>query len=466
MKEPEYYDADRWGIFSATYDEKKKKNKAPLMCYAGEDLLNAYSKSVPFLWGNILPESGLVCFAGESDCGKSAFLRQLAIYNCVPRSNTFLGQYFNNTRFYKSSLYISTEDNQHQFAATLGMQCKELNLEPRQLRGLKVLFENDDIIEKIERFQKEQHANLVIIDCLNDVLPTQATSAIAIRKFLSKLQHIAEEEHCLIIVSHHTNKYAHNRRPSKYNLIGSPAIEAKCRTVIEMRTDPFCRNYKHLCVVKGNYTPDSEKNRSYMLEFSPQLTFKNTSRRVDIDTLTLMPDYMADRVEKYNRLRSEGLKGDELAKAMGFASRGSLSVWAKKYIKNPQPDSTPQPTPDPKDPKAPNNPKDSNALSDSQPSDSQPSPSQPSPDLKAPKDSKDSQPSDSQPSPDLKAPKNPKASNDSNALTDSQPSDSELSDSELSDFEPSDSELSDSPSITSTYPRRPRYNLVDILYPE
>ena len=427
MKEPEYYDADRWGIFSATYDEKKKKNKAPLMCYAGEDLLNAYSKSVPFLWGNILPESGLVCFAGESDCGKSAFLRQLAIYNCVPRSNTFLGQYFNNTRFYKSSLYISTEDNQHQFAATLGMQCKELNLEPRQLRGLKVLFESDDIIEKIERFQKEQHANLIIIDCLNDVLPTQATSAIAIRKFLSKLQHIAEEEHCLIIVSHHTNKYAHNRRPSKYNLIGSPAIEAKCRTVIEMRTDPFQRNYKHLCVVKGNYTPDSEKNRSYMLEFSPQLTFKNTSRRVDIDTLTLMPDYMADRVEKYNRLRSEGLKGDELAKAMGFASRGSLSVWAKKYIKNPQPDSTPQPSdPQPSDP---------------QPSAPQPSDSQPSPDPKAPKDSKDlnmsqepqpqpkqepqPQPEpDAQPTPEPQPPPDPKDLNnpkDSKGLNGSQP---------------------------------------------
>ncbi|MBR3453966.1 MAG: hypothetical protein IKH26_01455, partial [Bacteroidaceae bacterium] len=215
----------------------------------------------------------------------------------------------------------------------------------------------------------------------------------------------------------------------------------------------------HLCVVKGNYTPDSEKNRSYMLEFSPQLTFKNTSRRVDIDTLTLMPDYMADRVEKYNRLRSEGLKGDELAKAMGFASRGSLSVWAKKYIKNPQPDSPTNPDPknlkDPKDPKAPNNPKDSNALTNSQPS----------PDLKGPNNPKDSnalsdsQPSDSQssnsqPSLDLKdpkLPKNPKASNDSNALTDS---------------EPSDSEPSDSPSIISTYPRRPRYNLVDILYPE
>ena len=70
-----------------------------------------------------------------------------------------------------------------------------------------------------------------------------------------------------------------------------------------------------------------------MLEFTPQLIFKNTGRRVDIDTLTLMPDHIADRVEKYNRLRNEGLRGDELAKAMGFASRGSLSVWAKKYIK-------------------------------------------------------------------------------------------------------------------------------------
>ena len=76
MKEPEYYDADRWGIFSATYDEKKKKNKAPLMCYAGEDLLNAYSKSVPFLWGNILPESGLVsCFPQDFVIKKSFYCK-------------------------------------------------------------------------------------------------------------------------------------------------------------------------------------------------------------------------------------------------------------------------------------------------------------------------------------------------------------------------------------------------------
>ena len=76
MYEPEYYDADRWGVFSDNYEEKKKKSKVQLKYYAGEELVTAYSENIPYLWGNILPKSGLVCLAGESDCGKSAFLRQ------------------------------------------------------------------------------------------------------------------------------------------------------------------------------------------------------------------------------------------------------------------------------------------------------------------------------------------------------------------------------------------------------
>ena len=334
MKEPEYYDADRWGIFSDNYEEKEKKNNAQFYLHIAKDMLDFYLTEVPFLWGNILPQRGLVCLAGESDCGKSAFLRQFAIAFCATSSERFLGMDLHNNYFYhKKALYISTEDEQLAFGPVMRKQCRELGIEHSRLDNLYVVFENDKIIEKIENFLKDTRVGLIVIDCLNDVLPTQATSAVAVRKFLSKLQHIAEENECLIIMTHHTCKHAHNRKPSKYNLIGSPAIEAKCRTVIELRTDPFQRNLKHLCIVKGNYIDDKEKEKSYMLEFTPQLTFKNTGRRVDIDTLTLMPDHIADRVQKYNRLRNEGLRGDELAKAMGFASRGSLSVWVKKYIK-------------------------------------------------------------------------------------------------------------------------------------
>ena len=335
MREPEYYDADRWGIFSDNYEEKGKNKKryAKFFLQKTKNVLDDYSREVPFLWGNILPKSGLVCLAGESDCGKSALLRQIAISYCTNLLGRFLGMNFNNNLCVKRALYISTEDERQAFGAVMGKQCKELNIQHQKLDNFYVVFENDMIIEKTENLLKDMHFGLIVIDCLNDVLPIQASSAVAVRKFLSRLQHIAEEHKCLIILSHHTSKYARNRKPSKYNLIGSPAIEAKCRTVIELRTDPFQRNLKHLCIVKGNYTADGEKDKSYMFEFTPQLTFKNTGRRVDIDTLTLMPDYNADRVERYNRLRNEGLKGDELAKAMGFASRGSLSVWVKKHIK-------------------------------------------------------------------------------------------------------------------------------------
>ena len=78
----------------------------------------------------------------------------------------------------------------------LRKQCTELKIEPWRLSELKVIFESDKIIEKTELIQKELRTSLIIIDCLNDVLPTQTTSAIAIRKFLSKLQHIAESKEC------------------------------------------------------------------------------------------------------------------------------------------------------------------------------------------------------------------------------------------------------------------------------
>ena len=197
------------------------------------------------------------------------------------------------------------------------------------------MFQTNKIVEKIENFLFDtDHVGLIIIDCLNDILPNQAKSDIALRKFLNRLQDIATYSDSLIIVSHHTSKYARKKTPSKHNLKGPQGIQERCRTVFELRTDSFQKNIKHLCVVKANYINDEDKKKSYMLELSPQLIFKNTGRRADIDTLTLMPDSIAEKVQKYKALRDSGLKGDELAKAMGFASRGSLSVWVKKNIKD------------------------------------------------------------------------------------------------------------------------------------
>ncbi len=333
----EYYDADRWK-FLCDYDlpkkQKKQDDEGPRFCYSiAEELLTTDFEQVPSIWGNFLPRNGVVCIAGESECGKSIFLRQLAIEYCTNTTGRFLGMKFDNRS--KRALYISTEDDYYAFSALLKKQCKELNVKPEDLKNMYVVFQNNKIIEKIENFlHYDAHVGLIIIDCLNDILPNQATSDIALRKFLNRLQDIATNCDCMFILSHHTSKYARKKTPSKHNLKGPQGIEERCRTVFEIRTDNFQKNIKHLCVVKANYINDEDKKKSYMLELTPQLIFKNTGRRTDIDTLTLMPDSIDEKVLKYKELRDSGLKGDELAKAMGFASRGSLSVWVKKNIKD------------------------------------------------------------------------------------------------------------------------------------
>ena len=68
--------------------------------------------------------------------------------------------------------------------------------------------------------------------------------------------------------------------PSKHNLLGSQAFEAKMRLVLELRSDISDVTYKHLCCVKGNYLSAEYKSESIKLHFSDHLTFKETGERV------------------------------------------------------------------------------------------------------------------------------------------------------------------------------------------
>lgn len=75
----------------------------------GEMLLNQHVTEIPTLLEPLLPQSGLVCLAGSSDTGKSAFLRQLAMSVCAGLKS-FLGMKLNVR--YHSAIYVSTEDDE------------------------------------------------------------------------------------------------------------------------------------------------------------------------------------------------------------------------------------------------------------------------------------------------------------------------------------------------------------------
>ena len=81
----------------------------------GEMLLNQNIKEIPTLLEPLLPKSGLVCLAGSSDTGKSAFLRQLAMSACAGLK-TFLGMRLNAE--HHSAIYVSTEYDETTAART------------------------------------------------------------------------------------------------------------------------------------------------------------------------------------------------------------------------------------------------------------------------------------------------------------------------------------------------------------
>ena len=75
----------------------------------GEMLLNQNINEIPTLLEPLLPKSGLVCLAGSSDTGKSAFLRQLSM-SVSAGLKTFLGMKLNVE--HRSAIYVSTEDDE------------------------------------------------------------------------------------------------------------------------------------------------------------------------------------------------------------------------------------------------------------------------------------------------------------------------------------------------------------------
>jgi hypothetical protein len=132
---------------------------------------------------------------------------------------------------------------------------------------------------------------------------------------------------------HHTGKRTQNLEPSKDNLLSGQGLEAKMRVVIELRADLMNPAFRHLCIVKGNYLPANYKRESFVLQFDePNFHFTNTGERVPFELLVKNVNTEQDK-EKWQQakeLTDKGVKQDEIASIMGFASKGTISKLLKK----------------------------------------------------------------------------------------------------------------------------------------
>jgi len=246
-----------------------------------DSLYNLEYKEGKFLVDKLIPKASLTGLVGESDTGKSSFLRQLAI-SIVYGDDNFLE--FNINGGCRNVLYISTEDGE---IGTSEWIKKHLGRDvPKNefLSSLRFVYTTDSIVSNLKEVVMRNCIDLIIVDSYADIFEGNMNNSNEVRAFLNQFNSLANEYGTTIIFLHHINKSAVGK-PNKKFISGSHGFEAKMRSVLYLTKDANDDNYRNLSIVKGNYLSSKEKSECYVLEFNEQLSFKNTGKRVPLNKL-------------------------------------------------------------------------------------------------------------------------------------------------------------------------------------
>jgi molybdopterin-guanine dinucleotide biosynthesis protein len=268
----------------ASKPKPKLNIKKPLLdktVYTALELYNLNILEVPKLLNPFLQEVGIAALVGTSDSGKSTFLRQLSLAIAL-KQETFLG--FKLKCKHHKVIYVSTEDDSRTISYSLRKQIKHLKNEKNKLdvgllSNLSFMFDQDNLLKKLEKKLEKHPVDLVIIDAFADVFTKEINANTQVRQFLNGYDQLAKKYGFLILFLHHTGKRTNSKIPSKDNIIGSQAFEAKMRSVIELKPQNNNPNRKDLWVLKANFLEPKHKNKSYILDFGKDLLFSYTGNR-------------------------------------------------------------------------------------------------------------------------------------------------------------------------------------------
>lgn len=266
------------GLAVKLQPEKASKTEEKFFDYDHEEEFTAFelcqgaSDSIQFLLSPLIPSKSICFLTGSSDCNKSTFLRQLAIAIAFGK-NEFLG--FNLNAKHKKVLLVITEDDKENISVdikkTLGLLGSEENA-----KNISFIFTTENIPKKIKEFIAKNPVDTVIIDTWTDTFSGDINTSNKVRENLKIYRKIIQTNPCAVICLHHTGKRAEEKAPSKNSMLGSQGIEATARIVLEIRRLPENEYLRGLTVLKGNYTPDCYKDKTFKLEFDPDtFTLKN-----------------------------------------------------------------------------------------------------------------------------------------------------------------------------------------------
>lgn len=297
-------------------DKPAKKGKfIDRTIFSALDLYNLNISKVPKLLDPFLQKVGIAALVGTSDSGKSTFLRQLSLAIALKQDN-FLGFKLNSES--NRVIYVSTEDDSNTVSYAIRKQINNLKneqtpLDIKLLNNLSFIFDSDNLLKTIETKVENEGVDLVIIDAFADVFTKEINANTQVRQFLNEYDQLAKKYGFLILFLHHTGKRTNGKIPSKDNIIGSQAFEAKMRSVLELKPNSHARNRKDLWVLKANFLEPKYKDKSYILDFGKDLIFSYTGSRGSVtDGKSANPEL----ISKVKELHEKGLSVRKIEDAL------------------------------------------------------------------------------------------------------------------------------------------------------
>ncbi len=277
---------------------KKKENAASIDTAAYvrngriktmKQVLSLPENAQPWLVENWIPAGQLTALIAPSDVGKSIFCRQLVVCTVLKRK-LFVEQGLNAK--HGQAIYVSTEDMDYEWK-------QKMQNYPLDKHELKLIEENmllitnfgdssGDLVRLLDEELKQTPTDLVVLDVLTDVFTGDINNSISVRSFLKPFKDLAQKHGTAFLFVHHVSKRGEvSAQHSKQNVLGSQAIEASMRSVLELRKDPDNVDERVLKIIKGNYVPEVIKKQNIKLLLKPDLTY---DRKIGfIESLKLNP---------------------------------------------------------------------------------------------------------------------------------------------------------------------------------
>lgn len=257
--------------------------------------------SIPKLIEPFFQKVGLAALVGESDCGKSTFLTQLAL-NIALGNEHFLNFKINSQT--NKVIYVSTEDDPNSLTVKIKKQLKDLeSFDEQKLKNLDFIFNTEDIYDTLKKKLKDFKRDLIVIDAFSDVFTGEINSSKEVRNFLNKYHSLANANNCLIVMLHHVKKGS-EKYIDKKSIIGSQSFEAKMRSVVHL--SPYKNNLVKISITKGNFIGNDEKDKITVVKFKDS-TFIKTDQvlRKSEGRISQDKDVVLKVKEYYTTLKSD-----------------------------------------------------------------------------------------------------------------------------------------------------------------